>query len=75
MSSFYDQFLAPPRSQRYLPLWLSWQNAALIGCSAREQARKALGGFGEDAHRHSAAMLQALQRQQQLVVEAPQAIS
>jgi hypothetical protein len=38
---------------------------ALHSCpeAARDHARKALGEFGEDAHRHSHAMLQALQRQ------------
>lgn len=40
-------------------------NAAIEACpdSARARAHKALGNFGEEAHRHSAAMLQALQRQ------------
>lgn len=40
-------------------------NAAIGACpdAARARAHKALGGFGEEAHRHSQAMLQALQRQ------------
>ena len=39
--------------------------AAIAGCpdDARHHAHRALGGFGQDAHRHSQAMLQALQRQ------------
>lgn len=40
-------------------------NGAVQACpdQSRARAHKALAGFGEEAHRHSAAMLQALQRQ------------
>ena len=40
-------------------------DASIAGCpdSSRQSAHKAIGAFGEDAHRHSQAMLQALQRQ------------
>ena len=48
-----------------MPLLQKQLNEAIQACpdSARAKAHKALGTFGEESHRHSHAMLQALQRQ------------